>query len=85
MGDVLPAKNFKGYFTARFSQPFDDYGTSNRGVVDKDHAEGSGADLAGWVTFDRHAEQVDVRIGVSFISIEQARRYAGGSHHWYGP
>lgn len=74
VGDELPAKNFKGYFVARFSEPFDRSGCSHKGRLAEGKTEGKGPDLAAWVTFEPSVKRVDVRVGVSFISIEQARR-----------
>ena len=71
VGDDLPAKSFKGYFCARFSEPFVEAGISKHGkkqLVD----QGQGEVLAGWVTFN--STVVEVRVGVSFLSVEQARR-----------
>lgn len=73
LGEELPAKDFKGYFVARFSQTFKSAGISYAGkLIDTLH--GQGQELSGWVTFEEGTEQVDVRVGVSFISVEQARR-----------
>lgn len=73
MSEELPAKSFKGYFVARFSERFDQAGISHRGKKKHGVFEGEGEVLAGYVTFARKTRVVDVRIGVSFISIEQAR------------
>ena len=74
VGDELPATSFKGYFVARFSKPFNDVGTSNHGKLAPGRTDGSGEDLAAYVTFNGNTVEVEVRVGVSFISIEQARR-----------
>lgn len=39
-----------------------------------DALHGQGQELSSWVTFGEGTEEVNVRVGVSFISIEQARR-----------
>ena len=73
LGEELPAQGFKGYFVARFSQRFSTGGTSVKGVLsDKEQREGR--ELSGWVGFPAGTFTVEVRVGVSFISIEQARR-----------
>ncbi|ORY26128.1 glycosyl hydrolase family 92-domain-containing protein [Naematelia encephala] len=72
VGDDLPAKSFKGYFVARFSEPFEDVGISRYGELEPGVTTGTGKVLAGYVTFS--SKKVEVRVGVSFISIEQARR-----------
>ncbi|EIW72522.1 hypothetical protein TREMEDRAFT_26302 [Tremella mesenterica DSM 1558] len=74
VGDELPATNFKGYFVARFSQPFRDVGISYDGKLQPGETQGQGKILAGYATFNHDVKVVDVRIGVSFISIDQARR-----------
>ena len=74
MGDELPAKGFKGYFVARFSEPFRSFGVSKSGKVLGASANGSGKELSAYVVFDSATQKVDVRVGVSFISIEQARK-----------
>lgn len=74
MSEEIPAKGFKGFFVARFSRPFKTAGISYAGKLE--HVlHGQGQELSGWVTFEEGTEEVDVRIGVSFISVEQARRY----------
>ncbi|OCF43056.1 hypothetical protein I317_03150 [Kwoniella heveanensis CBS 569] len=74
VGEDLPANNFKGYFVARFSHPWTSGGISYDGKLEPSVLEGNGAVLAGYVQFDEKVRRVDVRVGVSFISIEQARR-----------
>jgi putative alpha-1,2-mannosidase len=73
LGEALPAKGFKGYFVARFSQRFDAGGISHAGVISTEK-EGEGKELSGWVKFPQGTYTVEVRVGVSFISVEQARR-----------
>lgn len=59
---------------ARFSEPFEHGGISHHGEVDDSTLTGDGEVLSGWVTFAKGTQSVDVRVGVSFISVEQARR-----------
>jgi putative alpha-1,2-mannosidase len=73
LGEELPAKGFKGYFVARFSQPFEVGGISRKGVL-SDEKEAEGRELSAWVGFPEETFTVEVRMGVSFISVEQARR-----------
>lgn len=75
LSEELPCKSFKGYFVTRFSEPFDDFGVSYHGETERGMMRGEGENLAGWVTFAKGTKVVDVRVGVSFISVEQARRY----------
>lgn len=73
LSEDIPAKSFKGYFVARFSHPFKNAGISYAGkLVNTLH--GQGQELSGWVTFEQGTEEVNVRVGVSFVSIDQARR-----------
>jgi len=74
LGEELPAAGFKGYFVARFSQEFESGGVSYKDEV-RDEMSGRGEELAGWVKFPEGTFTVEVRVGVSFISIDQARRY----------
>lgn len=73
LGEELPAKGFKGYFVARFSQTFDLGGISRAGQLSYEK-KGEGRELSGWVQFPEGTFTVEVRMGVSFISVEQARR-----------
>lgn len=74
LGEELPAAGFKGYFVARFSQEFERGGVSYGSEL-RDEQSGQGTELAGWVKFPEGTFTVEVRVGVSFISIDQARRY----------
>lgn len=76
VGTALPASNFKSYYVARFSKPFKTFGISHHGQVERGIGEtkGEGEVLAAWVGFEEEEVMVDVRVGVSFISIEQAGR-----------
>ncbi|KAL4075454.1 glycoside hydrolase family 92 protein [Scleroderma citrinum] len=69
-----PAKHWSGYFCARFDQPFASWGVAQNGSLSEGSTNGSGAMLSGYARFGPDIRQVDVRVGVSFISIEQARR-----------
>src|SRR5882757_2860308 len=63
--------NFKGYFVARFRQPFREQGVY-RGVLPVDNRNEITGDAVGaFAKFD--AKVVEVQVGTSFISIEQAR------------
>ncbi|MBS0418467.1 MAG: GH92 family glycosyl hydrolase [Proteobacteria bacterium] len=63
--------NFKGYFVARFREPFADQGVY-RGVLPVDgQTEVAGDEVGGFAKFKEKV--VEVQIGTSFISIEQAR------------
>jgi len=63
--------NFKGYFVARFREPFVGQGVYC-GVLPVDgQSEVTGEQVGGFAKFK--AKTVEVQIGTSFISIEQAR------------
>ncbi|THH29573.1 hypothetical protein EUX98_g4616 [Antrodiella citrinella] len=68
-----PAPNFAGYFVARFSEPFASFGIITGDTDEAGHLFASGRNLSGYAKFDKNVKQVDVRVGVSFISVEQAR------------
>ncbi|EPQ59845.1 glycoside hydrolase family 92 protein [Gloeophyllum trabeum ATCC 11539] len=71
-----PAPSFAGYFCARFSVPFESYGTANNsdGQLFQGENERNGTQLSGYAILQRGTSMVDVRVGVSFISIDQARK-----------
>ncbi|KAG6334272.1 hypothetical protein ID866_4812, partial [Astraeus odoratus] len=69
-----PATRWSGYFCARFDAPFSSWGTAQNGTLSEGSTYSSGAMLSGWATFHPQLRQVNVRIAVSFISIEQAKR-----------
>ncbi|KAL0948846.1 hypothetical protein HGRIS_008967 [Hohenbuehelia grisea] len=69
-----PAKNFKGYFCARFDRPFASWGTATNGTIHRGETQRTGTQLSGFATFSQDESVVNVRVGVSFISVDQARR-----------
>jgi hypothetical protein len=69
-----PATSFAGYFCARFGAPFFALGTTQNGTVNPGEVEGEGSLLGAYVMFRPDTQVVDVRVGVSFISIDQARK-----------
>lgn len=76
LGPDLP--NFKGYFVIQVDKDFETYGTWNSFRTEPDISELSteqtGARMGGYIRFSTTAgEQVRVKIGTSFISVEQAR------------
>ena len=68
------APDFSGYFVSRFSQPFASYGITHGSVAESNAMEGMGEHLGAWVKFEPSCNRVEVRTGVSFVSIEQARK-----------
>jgi hypothetical protein len=69
-----PAKHWSGYFCARFDQPFASWGVSKNNTLFDGQMSGNGTLLSGYATFSPEVVEVGVRIGVSFISVEQARK-----------
>ncbi|GBE78894.1 glycoside hydrolase family 92 protein [Sparassis crispa] len=69
-----PALGWSGYFCARFDLPFASWGTTANGSTAEGATAGAGAMLGGFVRFAEGASVVGVRVGVSFISVEQARK-----------
>lgn len=68
-------KNFNGYFVIRFSRPFRTYGTWDNDRIDAGSSHVEGTRSGAWVDFDLSGDRtVEVRIGTSFISIDQAAR-----------
>ncbi len=68
------AEGFSGYFVARFDAPFVAFGTAQNGTVRASETARDGTMLGGYAVFPQDIRTVDVRIGVSFISVERARR-----------
>ncbi|KAI2714315.1 CAZyme family GH92 [Penicillium roqueforti] len=68
------AASFKGYFVARFSEPFIEFGVADGGLLIKDEAQRHGNFTGAYVKFANSTSRVEVRTGVSYISIAQARR-----------
>lgn len=69
------APSFAGYFCARFSEPLEEWGIASNadGSLFPGEATRNGSQVSGYVRFSRSVKKVDVRIGVSFISVDQAR------------
>jgi len=68
------APGFSGYFVSRFSQPFASYGITHGAALKANETEGTGEHLGTWVKFESSCNEVEIRTGVSFVSIEQARK-----------
>ncbi|KAF8887766.1 glycosyl hydrolase family 92-domain-containing protein [Infundibulicybe gibba] len=69
-----PAKGFSGYFCARFDKPFASWGTSHNGTLRAEEKNATGPVLSGFAQFSPKDTVINVRVGVSFISIDQARK-----------
>ncbi|KAI1493476.1 glycoside hydrolase family 92 protein [Biscogniauxia mediterranea] len=68
------APSFRGYFVSRFSEDFASYGVARGRNISQGAERASGGDLGAYVRFPLDATRVEVRTGVSFVSIEQARK-----------
>jgi putative alpha-1,2-mannosidase len=67
------AADFKGYFVARFEESFERYGTALNSTLNYGNLAESGETLSAFVEFAAEITTVRVKVGVSFISIDQAR------------
>lgn len=73
IGPKLP--NFKGYFIIQFSKPFSSFGTWDKQEVKASSEEQWGTRMGAYTGFEtKNGEVVEVRIGTSFISLDQARK-----------
>ncbi|CAG7944319.1 unnamed protein product [Penicillium salamii] len=68
------AASFKGYFVSRFSECFTEYGVTNGSSVMKNEAQRHGNFTGAYVKFKNATSRVEVRTGVSYISVAQARK-----------
>lgn len=68
------APSFRGYFCARFDAPFTTWGTATNGTLHVGETSSNGTMLSGYVAFTPDTHVVNVRVGVSFISVDQARK-----------
>lgn len=68
-------ENFNGYFVIRFNQPISDFGTWDGEFVYPGKDELQGTRMGGYVEFELSGKKtVEVMVGTSFISLEQARK-----------
>jgi predicted alpha-1,2-mannosidase len=67
------APGFASYFVARFSEPFVAHGIAYGEFIQDGISSGNGTHLGAYVKFPETSSRVEVRTGVSFISIEQAK------------
>ncbi|KAL9090314.1 MAG: hypothetical protein Q9165_005347 [Trypethelium subeluteriae] len=68
------APSFSGYFVSRFSEPFSSFGVAQAGKLRSGVTVANGTQIGAFVTFSNSTKRVEVRTGVSFVSIEQARK-----------
>ncbi|KAL5364450.1 glycosyl hydrolase family 92-domain-containing protein [Aspergillus floccosus] len=67
------AASFQGYFVARFSQPFESYGTTVGNQTFDGARHRHGRFTGAYVRFAPSTTRVELRVGVSYVSVEQAR------------
>ncbi|KZV99027.1 glycoside hydrolase family 92 protein [Exidia glandulosa HHB12029] len=68
------AEHCAGYFVARFDTPFHSFGTASGSTLSEgEKSKVDASEASAFVRFAAGTQRVDVRIGVSFISIAQAR------------
>ena len=67
-----PAPSYAGYFCAQFNTTFASYGVAQNGTITDGAESGEGPMLGAYARFDSGVV-VDARVGVSFISMDQAR------------
>jgi predicted alpha-1,2-mannosidase len=67
---------FSGYFVVKFDKPFSEFGTYVNTTINKgkQKEKGEKTQVGAFVKFSETPEVVQVRMGSSFTSIEQARR-----------
>ncbi|HEX7175683.1 MAG TPA: GH92 family glycosyl hydrolase [Pyrinomonadaceae bacterium] len=78
------AKDQVVYFAAEFSRPFTSYGIAAGGELKPETTEARGADVRAFFRFDaRDGAPVLVRVGISAVSVEGARRNLEAEiNHW---
>lgn len=66
--------NFRGYFVIQFNKSFNDYGVWEDFEILNERDEKKGNHVGAFVKFDsKKVTQLELKVGISFISIEQAR------------
>ena len=68
------APSFRGFFVSRFSEPFTSYGVARAGEIRSGVSITNDTHVGTFVKFSNDTKRVEVRTGVSFVSIEQARK-----------
>ncbi len=69
-----PLKSFRGYFVIKIGKAFAAHGTWKDDTVERGGRETLGNRIGAWAEFPTiEGETVEVRVGTSFISLEQAR------------
>jgi len=66
-------KNFRGYFVIQFEKPFDIWGTWNDSVLTAGNTRQEAKWTGGYAGFTNHDKIIRVKVGTSFISLDQCR------------
>lgn len=71
---TLQLPHFAGYFVIQISKPFSNFGTYQADILQSGSTNVNGVNVGAYATFyTMQNEQVLVKVGTSFISIDQAR------------
>jgi predicted alpha-1,2-mannosidase len=73
-GDCGGRFRYRVYFVAELDRPFTRFGTWNGGALAPDRAEASGADTGAFLTLAASPSPLQMRVGISFVSLEGAAR-----------
>ena len=65
---------FRGYFVARFSEPFAAFGTWDGNGAYAGERERNGTRVGAYATFEPSVTRVRVKVGTSFLGLDEARR-----------
>lgn len=68
------APSFKGYFGSRFSEPFAECSVARGGELMNGISDTHGNFSGAYVKFRKDTPRVEVRTGVSYVSVDQARK-----------
>ena len=71
-GDCGGRFRYRVYFVAEFDRAFQRFGTWNGEVLTASGTEASGADTGAFVTFDPSSAPLQLRVGLSFVSVAGA-------------
>lgn len=68
------APNFRGFFVSRFSESFSQVGVTSGNDIHEGETTRHGNFTGAYVKFHPNTTRVEVRTGVSYVSVEQARK-----------
>ncbi|GAB1360202.1 hypothetical protein MASR1M31_20010 [Porphyromonadaceae bacterium] len=66
------ALQLDGYYVLKFNRPFKQYGTWKNLVSSAQTIAERGSNVGGYLEFEKGTKEIEIRIGSSFISIDQA-------------